>query len=104
LIGPQRCSFCRRPAEEVNRLISGPDGAFICDECVQLCMEVLNEDAPHIEESGDFLVEDVPSPREIVAHLDQYVIGQEQAKRVLSVAVYNHYQRINAGGMSADVE
>lgn len=104
LIGPQRCSFCRRAADEVNRLISGPDGAFICDECVHLCMEVLNEDVPRFDESGDFLIEHVPSPREIVEHLDQYVVGQEQAKRVLSVAVYNHYKRINAGGMSGDVE
>lgn len=104
LIGPQRCSFCRRAADEVNRLISGPDGAFICDECVHLCMEVLNEDTPHFDEGGDFMVEHVPSPREIVEHLDQYVVGQEQAKRVLSVAVYNHYKRINAGGMSGEVE
>ncbi|MCC6800872.1 MAG: ATP-dependent Clp protease ATP-binding subunit ClpX [Anaerolineae bacterium] len=104
LIGPQRCSFCRRAADEVNRLISGPDGAFICDECVHLCMEVLNEDTPRFDEGGDFMVEHVPSPREIVEHLDQYVVGQEQAKRVLSVAVYNHYKRINAGGMSGEVE
>ncbi|NLE52426.1 MAG: ATP-dependent Clp protease ATP-binding subunit ClpX [Chloroflexi bacterium] len=104
LIGPQRCSFCRRPADEVNRLISGPDGVFICDECVQLCMEVLNDEVPHIDESGEFIIERIPSPREIVEHLDQYVIGQEQAKRVLSVAVYNHYKRINAGGVSGEVE
>ena len=103
-MGPQRCSFCRRPAEEVNRLISGPDGVFICDECVQLCMEVLSDDVPHLDDSGEFVIERIPSPREIVEHLDQYVIGQEQAKRVLSVAVYNHYKRINAGGVRGDVE
>jgi len=104
LIGPQRCSFCRRPADEVNRLISGPDGVFICDECVHLCMDVLNDGLPHAHDGEEFVVEHVPSPREIVEHLDQYVIGQEQAKRVLSVAVYNHYKRINAGSLSADVE
>ena len=105
LMGPQRCSFCRRPADEVNRLISGPDGVFICDECVHLCMEVLHDEVPHRhEDSGEFVIERIPSPREIVEHLDQYVIGQERAKRVLSVAVYNHYKRVNAGGVAGDVE
>ncbi len=67
-------------------------------------MDVLNDGLPHAHDGEEFVVEHVPSPREIVEHLDQYVIGQEQAKRVLSVAVYNHYKRINAGSLSADVE
>jgi ATP-dependent Clp protease ATP-binding subunit ClpX len=102
--GTQLCSFCRRPSSEVGRLISGPEGVYICDECVELCREILDEESPHIRPRPDFKVEHVPSPREIVAHLDQYVIGQDRAKRVLSVAVYNHYKRINAGGVVDDVE
>lgn len=102
LIGPQRCSFCHRSIDEVNQLIPGPDGVYICDECVQLCYDILHE---HQNARGkDFRVERVPAPREIQAELDKYVIGQDKAKRVLSVAVYNHYQRINAGGAIADVE
>lgn len=103
LIGPQRCSFCRRSIEEVNQLIPGPDGIFICDECVHLCYDILH-DASTPDEQGNFQIEHVPTPREILSELDKYVIGQEQAKRVLSVAVYNHYQRVNAGGAIADVE
>ena len=103
LIGPQRCSFCRRPIEEVNQLIPGPDGVFICDECVHLCYDFLHQEDTATKE-GAFRVERVPSPREILEELDQYVIGQEKAKRVLSVAVYNHYQRVNTGGSIADVE
>ncbi|MCL4239525.1 MAG: AAA family ATPase, partial [Anaerolineae bacterium] len=102
LIGPQRCSFCRRSIEEVGQLIPGPDGVFICDECVHLCYDILHEQ--NVSNGDDFRVENVPSPREILAELDKYVIGQEKAKRVLSVAVYNHYQRVNAGGAIADVE
>ncbi|HVO43504.1 MAG TPA: ClpX C4-type zinc finger protein, partial [Aggregatilineales bacterium] len=103
LIGPQRCSFCRRTAEEVGQLIPGPDNVFICGECVSLIYDVLHDER---QQTGDeaFRVEHVPSPREILAELDQYVVGQEKAKRVLSVAVYNHYQRVNAGGAIADVE
>ncbi|MBI5959428.1 MAG: AAA family ATPase, partial [Chloroflexi bacterium] len=104
LIGPQRCSFCRRSAEEVDQLlIPGPDGVYICHECVHLCYDILHEE-PAQEPASDFKIERVPTPREIVKELDQYVIGQEKAKRVLSVAVYNHYQRVNAGGSLADVE
>ncbi len=102
LIGPQRCSFCRRPIEEVSQLIPGPDGVFICDECVHLCYDFLHQEDTAKE--GAFRVERVPSPREILEELDQYVIGQDKAKRVLSVAVYNHYQRVNTGGSIADVE
>ncbi len=103
LIGPQRCSFCRRSIEEVGQLIPGPDGVFICDDCVHLCYDILHDEEDH-ESGSDFKIERVPTPREIVRELDQYVIGQEKAKRVLAVAVYNHYQRVNAGGAIADVE
>jgi ATP-dependent Clp protease ATP-binding subunit ClpX len=93
----QHCSFCRRTQDEVNRLIAGPDGVFICDECVELCHDILDEeDVAEGTPDADFKIENVPSPREMMAHLDKYVIGQERAKRVLSVAVYNHYKRINA--------
>ena len=102
----QHCSFCRRTQDEVNRLIAGPDGVFICDECVELCHAILDgEDSGEEEKAAEaFHIEHIPSPREMMAHLDQYVIGQERAKRVLSVAVYNHYKRINALGSSDDTE
>jgi len=103
LIGPQRCSFCRRSIEEVHQLIPGPDGVFICDECVHLCYDILHDDHKDQGE-GEFQIEHVPSPREIVDVLNQYVIGQEAAKRVLSVAVYNHYKRINARSTMPDVD
>jgi ATP-dependent Clp protease ATP-binding subunit ClpX len=102
LLGPQRCSFCRRTTEEVGQLIPGPEGVFICDECVHLCYDILHDDTQ--SEGEDFKIERVPTPREIEKVLDQYVIGQESAKRVLSVAVYNHYQRVNSGGAIAEVE
>lgn len=102
--GNQRCSFCRRTSEEVNRLIAGPEGVFICDECVDLCSEILEEESGTLRAQPEFKVEHVPSPREMVKFLDEYVVGQERAKRVLSVAVYNHYKRVNAGGVVDDVE
>ncbi len=102
--GNQRCSFCRRAHDEVNRLIAGPEGVYICDECVELCREILSEESSLPKSSGDYKVARVPSPKEIVAHLDQYVVGQERAKRVLSVAVYNHYKRINTDNVVEDVE
>ncbi len=102
--GNQRCSFCRRAHDEVNRLIAGPEGVYICDECVELCREILSEESNLPKSSGDYKVAHVPSPKEIVAHLDQYVVGQERAKRVLSVAVYNHYKRINTDNVVEDVE
>ena len=102
--GNQRCSFCRRAHDEVNRLIAGPEGVFICDECVALCGEILEEEATAYKQPGEFKIERVLPPKELLAHLDQYVVGQDRAKRVLSVAVYNHYKRINAGGAINDVE
>src|SRR5260221_7766008 len=102
--GNQRCSFCRRAHDEVNRLIAGPEGVFICDECVDLCREILEEEAVAFKPPTEFKVERILSPKEILEHLNQYVVGQDRAKRVLSVAVYNHYKRINSGGIVDDVE
>jgi len=80
------CTFCGKPADHVRKLISGP-GVYICDECVRVCNNILNEE--QINNSSE-LVGDVPNPQEIKSYLDEYVVGQEQAKKVLSVAVYNH--------------
>lgn len=85
------CSFCGKEQNEVNRLIAGP-GVFICDACVDLCNEILNEDEAKKHPEG--LLTNLPKPREIKAVLDEYVIGQESAKRAISVAVYNHYKRV----------
>jgi ATP-dependent Clp protease ATP-binding subunit ClpX len=87
------CSFCGKSADMARRLIAGP-GVFICDECVHVCKKILDEEEETI--SLEF-TEDIPKPREIKDYLDQYVIAQEQAKKVLSVAVYNHYKRIAHG-------
>ena len=94
------CSFCGKDRTEVRRLIEGSDGVYICDECVLLGAEILAEDgliaggAPRPAASAGQGPRTIPSPRAIVEHLDQYVIGQERAKKVLSVAVYNHYKRV----------
>jgi ATP-dependent Clp protease ATP-binding subunit ClpX len=101
----QKCSFCGHNHQVVERLIAGPDGVFICDECVALCVEILEEERE--KETRDRLVDGLqrlPSPREIYEQLGAYVIGQDRAKKVLSVAVYNHYKRIRAGKSLDDVE
>ncbi len=101
----QRCSFCRRGHDEVERLIAGPDGVFICDNCVELCQRILFEENPNYgHDDLGINLERLPLPREIMAHLDEYVVGQEHAKRVLSVAVYNHYKRIRNGSIANGVE
>ncbi len=102
--GPQQCSFCRRPQGDVRRLISGPEAVFICDECVELCQEILAEEESNSLDHDGFLSQELPAPQDICDHLNDYVIGQERAKRVLSVAVYNHYKRVRAGGQLNDVE
>ena len=86
-----RCSFCNKTQDQVRKLIAGP-GAYICDECIEICTEIIEE------ELGDTELEDVNllKPKEIKSFLDEYVIGQEEAKKVLAVAVYNHYKRILA--------
>jgi len=90
----QVCSFCKRTQEEVNRLIAGPDQVFICDECVDLCRDILEEDTVS-PAATEFQVNRTPSPKEIYEQLNEWVVGQDWAKKVLSVAVYNHYKRIN---------
>ncbi len=94
------CSFCGKSQHEVRKLIAGPT-VFICDECVELCMDIIREEhKTHLVRSRD----GVPTPRDICAVLDDYVIGQQHAKRVLAVAVHNHYKRLGQGGKSTDVE
>ncbi|MDQ7093863.1 ATP-dependent Clp protease ATP-binding subunit ClpX [Desulfosporosinus sp. PR] len=95
-----KCSFCGKTQEQVKKLVAGP-GVYICDECIELCNEIIEE-----ELTDDLGVEigDILKPKEIRAIIDQYVIGQEQAKKALSVAVYNHYKRINLGMKIDDVE
>ena len=96
--GRIRCSFCGKTQEQVNRLISGPNGAFICDECIDICAEILEEEAMEEGRTGTSKEEiNLLKPEELKAFLDEYLIGQDQAKKVLSVAVYNHYKRVLAG-------
>ncbi len=96
-----RCSFCGKAQEQVKRLIAGPN-VYICDECIELCSEIIEEELETSYED-DELVE-MPKPKEIKAHLDEYVIGQEDAKKALSVAVYNHYKRIYKQSKTSDIE
>jgi ATP-dependent Clp protease ATP-binding subunit ClpX len=98
-----KCSFCGKSQKQVKKLIAGP-GVYICDECIDLCNEIIEEE---LAESGDVKFDELPKPMEIRAFLDQYVVGQDQAKKALAVAVYNHYKRIQAeatGGQSDNVE
>ncbi len=107
LSGSQRCSFCGRSPMEVEHLIGGPDGVYICNYCVERCQLKLMEygaASAFAAPTASFRIERLLSPREIMAHLDEYVVGQEHAKRVLSVAVYNHYKRIQSGRTNDEVE
>jgi ATP-dependent Clp protease ATP-binding subunit ClpX len=88
-----KCSFCGKSQKQVKKLIAGP-GVYICDECIDLCNEIIEEE---LAEAGDVKLDELPKPAEIDEFLDQYVIGQDEAKRTLAVAVYNHYKRIQAG-------
>lgn len=95
-----RCSFCGKSQGQVRKLIAGPKGAYICDECVDICAEIIEEEFENEEETGaaeETEQINLLKPEELKAFLDDYVIGQDQAKKVLSVAVYNHYKRIMAG-------
>ncbi len=98
--GQLKCSFCGKTQDQVRKLVAGP-GVYICDECIELCNEIIEEE---IGEETDLGFVELPKPQDINEVLDQYVIGQEAAKRSLSVAVYNHYKRVNSGQKVEDVE
>jgi len=98
--GQLKCSFCGKTQDQVRKLVAGP-GVYICDECIELCTEIVEEELGHDEELE---MKDLPKPQVIKDFLDQYVIGQEQAKKSLAVAVYNHYKRINKQSRTEDVE
>jgi ATP-dependent Clp protease ATP-binding subunit ClpX len=100
---PYRCSFCGKSQEQVRKLIAG-QGVYICDECINLCQEIIEEEMLEAPRTGQPAATPLPNPRTIKERLDEYVISQEQAKKVLSVAVYNHYKRVNAGQIVDDVE
>jgi len=97
--GTVKCSFCGKSQDEVHRVIAGP-GVYICSECIELCREILEDDV----DAAPVDLADIPKPHDISAILDQYVVGQQNAKRALAVAVYNHYKRINAEAAADDVE
>ena len=96
-----KCSFCGKSQEQVKRLVAGP-GVYICDECIELCSEIIEEEFEDTKIDAE--INEIPKPREIREILDQYVIGQDTAKRSLAVAVYNHYKRINSDLKSSDIE
>jgi len=97
------CSFCRKSYREVGPLVEGPGDVYICGECIELCQSILDQETKR-RGPGNKLFNDIPSPREIVEQLDQYVIGQTHAKRVLAVAVHNHYKRLSSGWSESNVE
>ncbi len=97
------CSFCRKSYRDVGPLVEGPGDVYICGECIDLCQSILDQEKRRRGTSKQ-LFTTIPSPREIVGHLDQYVIGQQHAKRVLAVAVHSHYKRLNLGSEGGDVE
>ncbi|MFP5326502.1 MAG: ClpX C4-type zinc finger protein, partial [Acidimicrobiia bacterium] len=96
-----KCSFCGKSQKQVKKLIAGP-GVYICDECIDLCNDIIEEE---LAETSEMRFDELPKPQEIYSFLDDYVVGQEKAKKYLSVAVYNHYKRVQAGsGTDAEVE
>src|SRR5438093_4184195 len=101
--GQYHCSFCGKSQDQVRRLIAGPGAVYICDECVDLCREIIDEEA-NPQPKTKAPITKIPTPKRIYELLSQYVIGQDRAKKVLSVAVYNHYKRVNLGMQLDDVE
>src|SRR6266568_1081629 len=99
-----RCSFCGKSQEQVARLIAGPGGVYICDECIDLCREIIDEEQATANSKPRLQANEMPPPKKIYEQLSNYVIGQERAKKLLSVAVYNHYKRISVGMQIDDVE
>ena len=93
-----KCSFCGKTQKQVKKLIAGP-GVYICDECIDLCNEIIEEE---LSEPTETSLGELPRPREIYSFLDDYIIGQDQAKKILAVAVYNHYKRVQAGSGSGN--
>ncbi len=89
------CNFCGKSQKEVKKLIAGP-GVYVCDECIELCNDIIYEDS--LKSTSKASLDNVPKPHEIKEHLDEYVIGQDRAKKIISVAVHNHYKRISHGG------
>ncbi|GAC1390888.1 MAG: ATP-dependent Clp protease ATP-binding subunit ClpX [Ktedonobacteraceae bacterium] len=98
-----RCSFCGKSQDQVQRLIAGPGGVYICDECIDLCREIIEEEQATVSKPR-LQTGKIPAPKKIYEQLSQYVIGQDRAKKTLSVAVYNHYKRVNVGMQIDDVE
>ena len=103
--GQYHCSFCGKSQDQVRRLIAGPGAVYICDECVDLCREIIDEEsAPPAAAKPRLPLAKLPTPAKIYEHLNSYVVGQDRAKKVLSVAVYNHYKRVSSGMQVDDVE
>ncbi|HEV7886125.1 MAG TPA: ClpX C4-type zinc finger protein, partial [Acidimicrobiales bacterium] len=92
-----KCSFCGKSQKQVKKLIAGP-GVYICDECIDLCNDIIEEE---LAETSEMRFDELPKPQEIFTFLNDYVIGQDRAKKILSVAVYNHYKRIQFGASSS---
>src|SRR6202140_3353191 len=96
-----RCSFCGKSQDQVQRLIAGPGGVYICDECIDLCREIIEEEQATVAKPR-LQTGKMPAPKKIYEQLSQYVIGQDRAKKALAVAVYNHYKRINSTQTGSD--